>query len=127
MSGFVIEGLDKLVADLEKAVARAPNAKQKFLAQEAGLLKGRAMRNTPVDTGLLRGSWKQTPPSGNSVTVYDNVSYSGFVEHGHRVKIHGRFTGTFVPGRHMLRKAVDETKANFVQDGRAIMSTIFGR
>lgn len=126
MSGFVIEGLDKLVADLEKAAARVPNAKQKFLAQEAELLRGRAMRNTPVDTGLLRGSWKASV-SGNSATVHDSVSYAPFVEHGHRVKIHGRFTGTFVPGRHMLRKAVDETKANFVQDGRAIMSTIFGR
>ena len=126
MSSFVIEGLDKLVADLEKAAARVPNAKQKFLAMEAGLLKGRAMRNTPVDTGLLRGSWKQTPPSGNSVTVYDSVYYAPFVEFGHRVKIHGKFTGTFVPGRHMLRKAIDETKANFVQDGRAIMNLIFG-
>lgn len=126
MSSFVIEGLDKLVADLEKAAARVPNAKQKFLSREAGLLKGRAMRNTPVDTGLLRGSWKQTPVSGNSVTVYDNVEYGVFVELGHRVKIHGRFTGTFVPGRHMLRKAVDETKASFAQDGRAILNSIFG-
>lgn len=126
MSGFVVEGLDKLVADLEKAAARVPNAKQKFLAQEAELLKGRAMRNTPVDTGLLRGSW-EVSALGNSVEVHNPVFYTSFVEHGHRVKIHGRFTGTFVPGRHMLRKAVDETKANFVQDGRAIMSTIFGR
>ena len=125
MSGFVITGLDKLVSDLEKAATRVPNVKQKFLAQEAGLLKGRAMRNTPVDTGLLRGSWKQTPPSGSSVTVFDNVHYAPFVEHGHRVKIHGKFTGTFVPGRHMLRKAMDETKANFAKDGHAIMRSIF--
>lgn len=118
---FVIEGLDVLIKDLEKAAARVPRAKQMFLAREAGVLKGRAMRNTPVDTGLLRGSWKQTPVSGNSVTVYDNVYYSVFVERGHRT----RGGKSFVPGRHMLKNAVDETRANFVQDGRAILRSIF--
>lgn len=121
-----IDGLEELASALQKASTRVPNAKRQFLAKEAGILKGRAMKNTPVDTGLLRGSWKQTPASGNSVTVYDPVFYAPFVEHGHRVKIHGKFTGTFVPGQHMLRKAVDETKANFVQDGMAIMKSIFG-
>ncbi len=84
------------------------------------------MKNTPVDTGLLRGSWKQTPPSDNSVTVYNNVFYAGFVEKGHRVKIRGKFTGKFIAGRYMLKKAVEETKANFAQDSKAIMNSIFG-
>lgn len=122
--GFVIEGLDRLVRDLEKAATRVPNAKQKFLTREANLLRGRAMKNTPVDTGRLRGGW-QANVSGNSVVVSSDIPYAPFVEHGHRVKIHGKFTGTFVPGRHMLKKAVDETKANFVSDGRMIMSQIF--
>lgn len=125
MASFVIEGLDKLVKDLERAATRVPNAKQQFLTREAALVRGRAMKNTPVDTGLLRGSWKQTPVSGNSVTIYDNVYYSVFVEHGHRVKIHGKFTGTFVPGRHMLKRAIEESKASFAQDGRAILNSIF--
>ena len=120
-----IEGLEELAEALEKASAKVPNAKRQFLAKEAAVLRGRAMKNTPVDTGLLRGSWKQTPPSDNSVTVYDNIFYGPFVEKGHRVKIRGKFTGKFVPGRHMLRKAVEETKANFAQDGRAVMNTIF--
>ena len=34
--------------------------------------------------------------------------------------------GSFVPGQHMLQKAVDETKANFAQDGKAILNSIFG-
>ena len=126
MISIKIEGIEELAAALERAAARVPNAKRQFLDKEAGVLKGRAVKNTPVDTGLLRGSWKQTPPSDNSVTVYNNVFYAPFVEHGHRVKIHGKFTGTFVPGRQMLRKAVDETKANFVQDGFAVLKSIFG-
>ena len=121
-----IEGLEELAQALEQASVKVPNAKRQFLSKEAAVLKGRAMKHTPVDTGLLRGSWKQTPPSDHSVTVFNNCRYGIFVESGHRVKIHGRFTGTFVPGRHMLRKAVDETKANFAQDSKAIMQSIFG-
>ena len=120
-----IEGLDELVKVLEKATTKVPNAKRQFLAKEAGIIRGRTMKNTPVDTGLLRGSWRQTPVKGNLVTIYNNVEYAPFVEKGHRVKIRGKFTGTFVPGRHMLRKAVDETKANFAQDGKAILNSIF--
>lgn len=120
-----IEGLEELAEALEKASARVPNAKRQFLAKEAGVLRGRAMKNTPADTGLLRGSWKQTPPSGNSITVFNNTFYAGFVEKGHRVKIRGKFTGKVVAGRYMLRKAIDETKANFAQDSKAIMNSIF--
>ncbi|MBR1728841.1 MAG: hypothetical protein IJ728_04885 [Selenomonadaceae bacterium] len=60
-------------------------------------------------------------------TYSNNVYYGIFVEKGHCVKIHGKFTGKFVPGRHMLRKAIDESKANFLQDGKAILNSIFSR
>ena len=79
-----IDGLDELVKALEKAESKIPNAKMQFLAKEAGVLRGRAIKKTPVDTGLLRGSWKQTPVKANSVTIYNNVNYGIFVEHGHR-------------------------------------------
>ena len=125
MAGFKIEGLNEFVKLLEKAATKVPNAKRQFLGKEAGLVRSRAMKYTPVDTGLLRGSWKQTPVTDNSVTIYDNVHYAPFVEKGHRVKIHGKFTGKFVPGRHMLRKAVEESKASFQQDGKAILKSIF--
>ena len=126
MAGFKIEGLGELVNVLEKAAAKVPNAKRQFLAKEAGLVRGRAMKHTPVDTGLLRGSWRQTPANDNSVTIYNNVYYGIFVEKGHRVKIHGKFTGKFVPGRHMLKKALEESKASIQQDGKAILNSIFG-
>ena len=120
-----IEGIGDLVAALERASARVPNAKQQFLAKEAEILRGRTMKNTPVDTGLLRGSWKQTQPSSDSVTVFNNVEYAAFVEAGHRQVVYGRYTGKFVQGRHMLKKGIDETKANFRQDGQAILNSIF--
>ena len=123
---FHIDGLDKLISDLEKASVKIPDAKRQFLAKEAGLIRSRAMKNTPVDTGLLRNSWKQTPPTDNSVTIFDNVFYAPFVEYGHRVKYFGKFTGKFVKGRHMLRNAIEQSKANFQQDGQAILNSIFG-
>lgn len=121
-----IEGLEKLASALDKAAAQVPNAKRQFLSKEAGIIRGRAMKKTPVDTGLLRGSWKQTPATDNSVTIYNNVYYGIFVEKGHRVKIHGKFTGKTVPGKNMLKNAVEETKANFAQDCSAILNSIFG-
>lgn len=124
MAGFTIEGLDKLIKDLERAVGRVPQAKKQFLLKEAALLRSRAMNNTPVDTGLLRGSWQQVV-LGNSIDVFNTAHYAPYVEYGHRVKIHGRFTGTFVPGRYMLKKAMAETRANFAQDSKAILRQIF--
>ena len=121
-----IDGIEELINALEKAATKVPNVKRQFLSKEAGIIRGRAMKRTPVDTGLLRGSWKQTPPNDNSVTIYNNVHYGIFVEKGHRVKIRGKFTGKVVQGRHMLKNAVEETKANFRQDGMTILNSIFG-
>ena len=108
------------------AVAKIPDAKRQFLAKEAGLIRSQAMKNTPFDTGLLRGSLKQTPATNNSVTIFNNVNYAPYVEHGHRVKIRGKFTGKVVKGRHMLKNALEQSKANFQQDGTAILNSIFG-
>ena len=121
-----IEGVDELVNALENAATRIPDVKKKFLAREAGLIRGRTMKKTPVDTGLLRNSWKQTPATNDSVTNYDNVYYAPFVEFGHRVKIHGKFTGEVVKGKHMLRDALEESKSSIARDGNAILSAIFG-
>lgn len=121
-----LEGFEELAEVLDKAATKIPNAKQQFLAKEAGLIRSRAMKNTPVDTGLLRNSWKQTAVTNNSVTIYNNVNYAAHVEHGHRVKIRGKFTGKIVKGRHMLKNAIEQSKANFQQDGNAILNSIFG-
>ncbi len=58
MISIKIEGIEELATTLEHVAAKVLNTKRQFLAKEAGILKGRAMKNTPVNTGLLRGSWK---------------------------------------------------------------------
>lgn len=122
--GMTIDGLDELQKRLENMAKKAPAAGAKFLAQEGELLRGRAANNTPVDTGHLRNSWKATQVSPSRVEVSNNVEYAAHVEYGHRVKIRGKFTGKVVKGKKMLHRAMDETKANFMEDATTIIGGI---
>lgn len=122
--GLTINGLDDLQEKLENMAKKAPAAGAKFLAQEGELLRGRAANNTPVDTGNLRNSWKTRMISPQRVEVSNNAEYAAHVEYGHRVKIHGKWTGKVVKGKKMLHKAFDETKDNFLEDGVAILGAI---
>lgn len=58
-------------------------------------------------------------------SLYDNII--AYVEWGHRVKIHGKFTGRVVEGAHMLRDAIDESKDNFQADAGKILARLFGK
>lgn len=60
------------------------------------------LNRTPVDTGLLRKSWKVGAVvkvgSSYAVTIYNIQPYASFVEFGHRTK----GGGSFVRGRFFL-------------------------
>ena len=122
--GLTINGLDDLQERLENMAKKAPAAGAKFLAHEGELLRGRAVNNTPVDTGNLRNSWKMRLVGINRAEVSNNAEYAAHVEYGHRVKIHGKWTGKVVKGKRMLHKAFDETKDNFTDDAMAILGAI---
>lgn len=122
--GLTINGLDDLQERLENMAKKAPAAGAKFLAHEGELLRGRAVNNTPVDTGNLRNSWKMRLVGLNRAEVSNNAEYAAHVEYGHRVKIHGKWTGKVVKGKRMLHKAFDETKDNFTEDAVAILGAI---
>ena len=84
----------------------------------------------PFDVGnftLTEGVKDDKPKSsGNDNSKRsNNVEYAGHVEHGHRVKINGKFTSKVVAGKHMLKKAIEESQSQFDQDGRAILNSIF--
>lgn len=115
----------ELEAKLKELSEKFPNKRDKFLAQEGEMLIGRAKKNTPVDTGNLRNAWKRTKATGGKVTVYNNTEYAAHVEYGHRVKVHGKFTGKVVKGRKMLHKAFSETKNNFRDDAQDILEGLF--
>lgn len=118
-------GTDALSNKLKRISREFPRERDRFLAQEAELLKARAKKLTPADTGRLRAAWSSSAPSGGSVEVFNDVSYASHVEWGHRVKIHGKFTGKVVPGVFMLRDALEESRAQFVTDANAILARLF--
>ncbi len=119
-------GAKELNAALKRIAADYPKEYRKFLFKEAESLKSRVKLLTPVDTGHLRNGWHQKT-QGYSSTVYNNREYSRYVEMGHRVKIHGKFTGGVVEGAHMLRDAIDESKDNFQADAEKILARLFGK
>ena len=119
--GLEFSGLDDLIGKLDEAEKRFPNASSAFLAQEAELVRRKAAELTPVDTGRLRAGWKASWARDGKVDVYNNTEYAAHQEYGHRVKVHGKFTGKFVKGRHMLRDGLKESQETFKQDAADIL------
>ena len=119
------DGAKELNQKLKSVAKKYPRERDLFLRGEAEILLSRVKPLTPVDTGRLRYAWQRTEPLGGSVDVYNNTEYGVFVEFGHRVKIHGKYTGTVVPGVFMLREAVDECADNFQADATRLLARIF--
>ena len=131
--GIRIDGLDGLERKLEEIARKMPEERDRFLKQEAELLRGRAVMNTPVakkNGGTLRGNWKRTAPANGSIEVYNNTEYAAHVEYGHRLKRKGQWLRDasgklkFVPGSHMLREAVEETKTAFHDDAERLLGRL---
>ena len=71
------------------------------VTNEASTLK------TPVDTGVLRKSWRYKTISENEGIVSNNIHYAPHVEYGHRT----RGGKSFIDGRYMLTKSVEEIES----------------
>lgn len=126
--GFEFSGLDELIQRLDEAAKKMPDARDKFLAQEAELVRGDAVSLSPVDTGNLREAWKRSAPDNGRVEVYNNTEYAAHVEYGHRQQV-GRYVPAigkrlkkpFVEGKHMLRDAVQQRQDSFAEDVEEIL------
>ena len=131
--GIRIDGLGELERKLRRIAQTLPQERDRFLKQEAELLRGRAVDNTPVgkkNGGTLKGNWRRTNPLGGSIEVYNNTEYAAHVEWGHRLKRKGKWVRDasgklkFVPGSHMLREAVDDTEKEFQDDAKRILGRL---
>lgn len=73
-------------------------ALEEIVAREMRMVK----KNTPVDTGILRKSWKISDITKNGsefeISLFNNTEYSDYVEFGHRTRDHKNW----VPGKFML-------------------------
>lgn len=119
-----LQKLKALEADCEQAAKNVLNR-----AALEGM--GETMKETPVDTGYLRGQWEPHPAkrtsSGWESGYNNNVEYGLYVNYGHRVvrngKTVGYSTGFFMLeageefAREHLKQYFDEEIANIKQGG----------
>lgn len=77
-------------------------------------------KRTPVDTGLLKQSWKGDCHK-NILTIYNTQPYVGYVEYGHRT----RGGKNFVQGQYMVKKAFDNIDQQIDDLFDEIVSEVF--
>ena len=130
MSDFEVTGFDELEKKLDEIAKHGQQKLNKFVKQEAELIKGDAAGNTPTDTGNLKESWERTGVVNGTCVIYNNAEYAAHVEYGHRVRTRsGKWVKTadgntkVVRGAHMLRDAYKNAKmslpehaAEFLED-----------
>ena len=139
--GIKLYGMDEFERKLTDIARRFPTERDRFLAQEAELMKGRAKDHTPTVTSQLKNAWDSTKPVGGKIEIFNNTEYAAHVEWGHRQKKRwvpgywkdGQFvydprakTGMmlkekFIEGAKMLHTAMDETKAEIRGDAKRIL------
>ncbi len=117
MSNFELTGFDELEKKLDEIAKQGQQKLNKFVMQEAELLKGDAAGNTPTDTGNLKESWERTSVVNGTCVIYNNTEYAAHVEYGHRVRTRsGKWVKAadgktkVVRGAHMLRDAYKNAK-----------------
>lgn len=86
----------------------------KILNRSVGEGIADAKRNTPVDTGFMRKSWRSAPAvkskaGGVTKSMVNSADYSEYVNYGHRIVNRAGETVGWVPGQHMLEKAINTT------------------
>ena len=102
-----IQGLDELIKSLDKSSSNYGKEAKKVLNIVGMKLKAKVTLKTPVDTGVLRKSWRYKTISENEGIVSNNVHYAPHVEYGHRA----RGGKSFIDGRYMLTKSVEEIES----------------
>lgn len=114
---FEIKGLEGLEKTFEEAGKDIDKSCKKVINRVSGIVKAKAIMLTPVakeNGGKLRRNWHFKTKNSLEGIVYNNTEYALHVEHGHRTrqgtgknpKLNGK---TFIDGRYMLTKALEET------------------
>jgi len=84
--GVKLTGFDELIQKFSDSLGEYPEHVDTVLAQSAELMINDVKMKTPVDTGLLRNSWKRTGVMNGKVEIYNNTEYANHVEYGHRTR-----------------------------------------
>ena len=116
-----IQGLDEFAKTLNNASNNFEKEAKKALNEIGMKLKARVVLKTPVDTGVLRRSWKYKTINENEGILSNGVHYAQYVEYGHRT----RGGKSFVDGVYMLEKSVKEIESELDKEFSIMIDNLF--
>lgn len=116
-----IQGLDEFAKTLNNAQDNYKKETKKLLNEIGMKLKTRVVLKTPVDTGVLRRSWKYKTINENEGILSNSVHYASHVEYGHRT----RGGKSFVDGVYMLEKSVKEIESELDKEFSIMIDNLF--
>ena len=99
-----IQGLNDFIRILNNSSNNFDEEAKKSLNKVSQKLIANVKLKTPVDSVVLRRSWRVKSEGELAKIIYNNVRYATHVEYGHRT----RGGKSFVDGRYMLTKSVKE-------------------
>lgn len=116
-----IQGLDDLIETVDNAQDNYKKEAKKLLNEIGMKLKAKTVLKTPVDTGVLRRSWRYRTKNENEGILSNNVKYAPYVEYGHRT----RGGKSFVDGVYMLEKSVKEIEQELDKEFSVMIDNLF--
>ena len=118
-----IQGLTNFIRTLNNATNNFDEEATKRLNNISQKLVAKVKLKTPVDSGVLRRSWRVKSEGQLAKIVYNNVKYGPMVEYGHRT----RGGKSFVDGRYMLTKSVQEIEGTLTDEFSMMIEDLFNR
>ena len=110
---FQIKGLDKFIISLNEMDDNFNRDLENLIKKYGVFLFTNTKKNTPVDTGQLRRSWRLKYKKGDLyIRLYNNTEYGLYVEYGHRT----RGGKSYIEGAYMLKKTFEKTEKKFIKD-----------
>ena len=116
-----IQGLNNFIRTLNNASNNFDEEANKRLNNISQKLVAKVKLKTPVDSGVLRRSWRVKSEGQLAKIVYNNVKYGPMVEYGHRT----RSGKSFVDGRYMLTKSVKEIEDTMTSEFSMMIEDLF--
>ena len=118
-----IQGLNRFIRTLNNASNNFDEEASKRLNNISQKLVAKVKLKTPVDSGVLRRGWRVKSEGQLAKIVYNNVKYGPHVEYGHRT----RGGKSFVDGRYMLTKSVQEIEDTLTSEFSMMIEDLFNR
>ena len=116
-----IQGLNRFIRILNNSSNNFDEEASKRLNNISQKLVAKVKLKTPVDSGVLRRSWRVKSEGQLAKIVYNNVKYGPHIEYGHRT----RGGKSFVDGRYMLTKSVQEIEDTLTDEFSMMIDNLF--